>query len=105
MAIKVVTRFIDKDTVFIRAYTYLSTTDVLDDPTAVTIDIYDPDGTKQVDAEAMTKSDTGIYDYYYNMGATPSSMAKGKWRGEVRAADGTGDSTVNSYGNFSFIVE
>lgn len=104
MAINVVTKFIDTDTVLVRAYVY-DLTDALADPTAITVDIYDPDGTLQADGAAMTQESTGIYNYYYHKGDSEDPMAAGKWRGMVKTADGTGDETKYSSASFSFKVE
>ena len=102
-AITVVTKFLDKDTVLIRAYVY-SLAGTLTDPTSVTIDIYDPDSTLQVDGGATTNTDTGIYDYYYHKGATAAVMDAGRWRGIVWIVDGENDDAVTSHGTFTFEV-
>jgi hypothetical protein len=104
MGIKVVTEFTTIDTVKVWAYVY-DTNDALADPDAITIDIYDPDSTQQVDGEAMTKSDTGIYYYYYHKGASAEPMAKGRWRGTVIVTDGSGTGAVTSTQSFSFKVK
>lgn len=104
MAIKVVTDFLSVDTVKIWAYIY-DEDDALAAPTAVTIDIYDPDGTLQVDGAAMSTDDTGIYYYYYHKGDSADPMATGNWRGTVKAADGSGNDTIYSTGNFHFKVK
>jgi len=106
MAITVVTEFLAVATVRIIAYVY-NDAGVLVDPTAITIDIYDPDGEKQVDGVAMTQQDstTGVYEYYYHKGSGADAMDKGGWRGLVLVADGTGADTVYSPTAFSFKVK
>ena len=103
MAITVQVEFLSVATVRVVAYVEDDDED-LTDPTAVTLDIYDPDGTKQVDDAAMVQSTTGIYEYYYHQGAGEDAMDTGRWRGEVRTADGTGASTKYSAKAFSFKV-
>ncbi len=103
MAVTVQTEFISSSTVRVIAYIY-NDSDALTDPTAVTIDIYDPDGAKQVDGAAMTASATGVYYYLYHQGAGEDAMDTGRWRGEVKTADGTGASTIYSGKPFSFKV-
>ncbi|MDD5338431.1 MAG: hypothetical protein PHG35_03345 [Dehalococcoidales bacterium] len=103
MSITVVAKFTVKDTVEVWAYIYYQGT--LVDPTgSITIDIYDPSGTKQVNGAAMTKSATGIYYYQYHKGAT-AAMATLKWRGSVYSVDGAGDLAVTSETKFAFEVE
>ena len=103
MAVTVVTEFTDKATIRVIAYIH-DDDDTLTDPTAATVDISDPDGTLQVDGEAMSSSETGIYTYYYHKGAGEAVMAKGRWRGEVLIADGLGADAVYSAKTFSFKV-
>lgn len=104
MAINVVTDFPDVATV--RIITYVHDDDeALADATAVTIDVYDPDGTQQVDGEAMTKTATGTYTYYYHKGSGETAMDEGDWYGDVLVADGTGADTVYSTGHFEFEVK
>ena len=103
MSIKVITDFLDSATV--RIITYIKDDDgVLADPTSVTIDIYDPDGTLEVDAAAMSKSATGIYEYYYHKDDTADPMEAGRWRGIVKAIDGAGASAIISPADFGFRV-
>lgn len=102
MGIEVVTTFIAKATVWVRAYLYDSGGTLTDPDTSIKVTITDPDGTAKVDDQAMTKDSTGIYDYYYN---TTTSSVKGHWRGEVVAIDGIGEQTVTSPGRFAFEVE
>lgn len=40
---------------------------VLDDPTTMTISIWKPDGTLDIDAVAMTNDSTGVYHYWYTV--------------------------------------
>ncbi len=104
MAIQVQIEFLSATTVRVIAYVYNSANDNLVDATGLTIDIWDPDGTKQVDAVAMDNRGTGIYDYYYHKGAGEDAMDTGRWRGMVLVADGAGADTVYSEGPFAFKV-
>ena len=104
MAIQVQTEFISATTVRVIAYVYNSGTDQLVDATGLTIDIFDPAGTKQVDAVAMDNRATGTYDYYYHKGAGEDAMDAGRWRGIVLVADGAGADTIYSTQTFSFKV-
>ena len=61
-------------------YDDMFTDEALADATGVTISIVDPDGTVQVNASAMSKTATGVYEYYYD---TTSSSVAGEWRIEV----------------------
>jgi uncharacterized protein YfaS (alpha-2-macroglobulin family) len=76
--------------------------DVLADPTTIKVTITDPTGTVKVNALAMTKynSETGKYEYYYNLPASPN---KGNWHVYVTVVDGTGDTakTTPDYGTFT----
>ena len=102
MAIEVIVEFIASATVRVVAYVY-DDDDVLTDPaTSITISIYDPDGTAQVDGAAMTKTATGVYEYYYQ---TTSSTDKGWWHGNVTVVDGEGEEAKTSIGSFSFKVK
>ena len=103
MGIETVVKFIDTATVQVWVYVYTQA-DVLVDPTGVTVDIYDPDGTQQVDGAAMTKSETGIYYYNYHAGATAAAMDKGKWRGVVTITDGSGATAIITPIPFAFEV-
>ena len=106
---EIITEFISKDTVLIRAfvYKYNATTEEYElvDPTAsikVTIVLLDD---KKVDAASMEKCedyDKGVYDYYYNL---PSDAVEGWYHGEVVSVDGTGDGAKTSIGQFGFNVE
>lgn len=68
-------------------------------PTTITIDIFDPNGTQQVDGAAMTVGDTGKYVYYYNSAATAKA---GWWKYQGTVVDGTGDAakTTSKWGGF-----
>ena len=103
MAIDIITKFLDTATVQVWAYVYTQA-EALVDPTGVTVDIYDPDGTQQVDGAAMTKSETGIYYYNYHAGAAAAAMAKGKWRGVVNITDGSGATAIITPIPFAFEV-
>jgi len=79
MAIRVQTEFIRGSSVRCIYYNY-DDDKVLADATGVTITIKDPKGTIQVDTTAMTKTSTGIYEYYYD---TTSSSIVGDYQMEV----------------------
>lgn len=104
MAIKVITDFSISDTVRVWCYVY-DEDNALVDPTGITINIYDPDGTLEADNAAMTQSETGIYYYDYHKGTELDPMAKGRWRGEVKTVDGTLMEAKYSTGDFSFKVK
>ena len=97
MVIKIVTEFLQGTTVRVRAYIEDDDEELVDPTTSVKVDIWDSDGTKQVDNQDMTKVSTGIYEYYYN---TSTSSATGNWRGVVWAVD----SSYTSEGSFGFKV-
>ncbi len=48
--------------------------------------------------------ETGIYEYYYHMGATSLAMDTGRWRGEIAVVDGVDEDAITSPGSFSFKV-
>jgi len=104
MAITVKTKFLNVDTIMVRAYIY-SLAGALVNTGAVTIDIYNPAGAKVVDGAAMDNTDTGIYDYYYHKGEGQSALTSGKYRGVIKTQDGSGDDAVFSTGSFAFEVE
>lgn len=104
MAIKVKSKFLNVDTILIRAYIY-SLAGALTNTNAVTIDIYNPAGTKVVNGANMSTGGTGIYDYYYHKGTGESPLTSGKYRGVIKARDGDGEDAVYSTGSFSFEVE
>ena len=103
MAIDIITKFLDTATVQVWVYVYTQA-DVLVDPTGVTVDIYDPDGTQKVNAGVMTNSDTGIYYYNYHAGVAAAAMDKGKWRGVVNIIDGSGATAIITPIPFAFEV-
>lgn len=104
MAIRVVTDFHEAASVRVRSYIY-DDNDALADPTSVTIDITDPDGTLQVDGVAMSQITTGIYEYYYHKDVDADPMDAGMWRGLVKAIDGSGASAIISPSAFGFRVK
>ena len=102
MGLDVITEFLAKATVRVRAYIY-DDDDALVDPTPpVTIDIFDPDGTPIESGATMTRADTGIYEYYYK---TTVDSPDGWWRGVVWVVDGSGDLAKTSEGSFGFKVK
>ncbi len=48
--------------------------------------------------------ETGIYEYYYHMGADSLAMDSGRWRGEIAVVDGVDEDAITSPGSFSFKV-
>ena len=48
--------------------------------------------------------ETGIYEYYYHMGATSPAMDTGRWRGKIAVVDGVDADAITSPGSFSFKV-
>ena len=104
MAITVKTKFLNVDTILVRAYIY-SLSGTLVNTAAITIDIYSPSGTKVIDGAAMSNTDTGIYDYYYHKGVSQNTLTSGKYRGVIKARDGESDDAVFSTGSFAFEVE
>ena len=98
----VITKFISKSTVLVRAYVY-DEDDALTDPTtSITVTIVDPAGTTKVDNVAMTKHGTGVYDYFYN---TAADSVEGNWVGEVATVDGSGGGAKTAIATFSFEVK
>ena len=98
----VITKFISKSTVLVRAYVY-DEDDALTDPTtSITVTIVDHAGTKKVDNAAMTKHGTGVYDYFYN---TVTDSVEGNWVGEVTTVDGSGGGAKTAIATFSFEVK
>lgn len=98
---EVIVKFLAGATIWVRAYIYDSDDSLVDPTHSIKLTLVDADGTTQVDAQDMTKDDTGIYDYYYN---TDSDSAEGWWSGEVWTVDGTGDSAKSSFKSFSVEV-
>lgn len=58
---------------------------VLVDPTSIVITIIDPEGTTKVDAQDMTKDETGKYYYDYLIA---TDAVTGRWETEVKAVKG-----------------
>lgn len=107
MSIKVVTKFLDQDTVRIIGY-YYNDAGALVNPTGTIpakIDLFDPNGVQKLTLATMTNSDTGIYYYLYHKGTGLDPLTHKGWRGTVWAYDGTDDDEVRSSGSFSFTVE
>ena len=48
--------------------------------------------------------ETGIYEYYYHMGASSLVMDTGRWRGEIAVVDGVDEDAITSPSSFSFKV-
>ena len=83
--------------------TYTTQAGVASNPIqGVTVTVIDSEGTTQVDAVAMSTSVTGTYTYEYNLGAT---AAKGWWRTQTKAQEGTGDTARYVIQNGGFTVE
>lgn len=106
----VITKFINKSTVLVRAYVY-DEDDKLTDPSvggSVKVVIVDPNGVTKIPSEGnddvMTQHDstTGVYDYFYD---TDEDSAEGWWNGEVWVIDGNGAGAKTSVGVFSFEVK
>ena len=94
MAIRVQNEFTRPATVRIIYYNY-DDDEALADATSVSISIINPDGTTvEVDEVAMTKTATGVYEYYY---ATTSSSSIGDYQVEVIALDGSYKSPEHSH--------
>lgn len=60
----------------------------IDPSQGILVTIYKPDGSKAVDDQPMTKSETGKYVYYYN---TATDSPVGWWRYSCKAVDGAGE--------------
>ena len=60
-------------------YTYRDDDGAATDPTSPTVNVWDPDGTKVVDAVTPTKIETGVYYYNYRI---PVAGPEGVWRAE-----------------------
>ena len=87
MATEIQVRFIAKATVWIRAFIYDNDDALVDPTTSVKITIVEAKTrTKKVDAQDMTSSSTGIYDYYYTLA---SDATEGWWNGEIHSTDET----------------
>ena len=99
MTIKVVTEFLQNATIRIIAYITDDDGDLVD-PTEVTIDLWDADGTKLQDGTAMSSTGaTGIFEHYEY---TDDDSPTGHWRGVVWVIDGTGATAYKSEGSFGF---
>ncbi len=85
MAIKVQTEFVRKGTVRVICYVYDDDEDLVD-ATSVAISIKDSSGTVVKDAQAMTKTATGVYEYYYT---TTTAVEKGNYQVECDILDGS----------------
>lgn len=72
------------DTIYItvehEVYTLATDTWALADPTSMKVTIKDSSGTTKVDDQDMDKKATGLYEYLYELPATPG---KGYWSGYV----------------------
>lgn len=71
--------------------TYLDDNGAATDPTSPTVNIWDPEGTKTVDAVTPTQSGTGVYYYNYRV---PEAGPEGVWRVEFT---GTVNGTIREY--------
>lgn len=109
MTITVITEFLKVATVKIITYIYDPDTGKLANATEVMLDIYNPDGTRQLLDDpnydvAMATSVTGIYTYNYHKGESEDAMDTGRWRGVITVRDGSGDNAIFSTASFSFKV-
>ena len=102
MAIEVVVTFQPDETVMVVAYVYDRRTGSAVDPTSIVATISDPSGTAKVTSEAMSKHDTGEYEYFYTL-ATDATA--GWWRGLVKIVDGSGGSAKNTISTFGFRIK
>ncbi len=85
MAIPVITQFVRKETIRIIQYVY-DDDEALVDATGVIVSVVDPAGTAVVNEQAMAKTATGTYEYYY----TPSTAAiQGDYRIQTQITDGS----------------
>ncbi len=101
MAIQEQDSFTQGETVTILAYCKNRDTGVLEDPTAVEYSLEDSEGTLQINLQAMTKSSTGIYVYYYTLA---TNAALGKWKSQVKTTDGAGGSAKTTIVPDTFTV-
>ena len=104
MSIEVVVTFQPDETVWILAYIYNRRTSSAVDPTAITLTLSDPDGAAKVSGEAMSKHDTGEYEYFYTLPADTPRNNKW-WRGIIKVVDGGGSLAKNTIGTFGFKVK
>ena len=98
---EVIVKFLAKSTIWVRAFVYDSAGALVDPTTSIKLTLVDSAAAVKVDALAMTKSTTGIYDYYYT---TLVACAEGWWNGEVWVVDGSGETAKTSSGEFSVEV-
>ena len=63
--------------------TYRDDDGVATDPTLPTVNVWDPEGTKVLDAVSPTKAETGVYYHHYRI---PESGPEGVWRAEFAGA-------------------
>lgn len=71
--------------------TYLDDDGVATDPDSPAVNVWDPEGTKTVDAVTPTKSGTGVYYYNYRI---PEAGPEGAWRAEFT---GSLSGTIREY--------
>ena len=102
MAIEVQIEFIAKTTIRVVAYVYNDAGTLVNPTTSIKLTLTDKDGTKQVDAQAMSLISTGIYEYFCK---TTTSSVKGWWTGEVVTVDGVDPDDRTSVGVFSIKVK
>ncbi len=100
MAILVKSEYIRKDTVRILVYVY-DDDEALVDATTVDISIVDPNGDIAVNASSvsvteigMTKTATGVYEYFYT---TSTSVIEGDYQIECDITDGSYHTYVHSH--------
>lgn len=96
MAIEVISDFIRKDTVRLIQYVY-DDDEALVDATSVDVTVVDPAGTVVVDEQAMNKTATGVYEYFYQ---TTDSVIQGSYRVETDITD----SSYHTHGHGHFRV-
>ena len=95
MAIPVITEFVRKGTVRIIVYVY-DDDEALVDATAVIVSVVNPAGTAVVDEQAMAKTATGTYEYYYT---TTTAVIEGDYRIQAQITDGSYESMVHGHFN------
>lgn len=106
MGIEVITEFIAKATVRVRAYVYDDDDALVDATTSIKVIITDPSGTTVVPSagngdDDMTKAATGTYTLDYK---TTTSTTKGWYNVQVIVIDGSGDTAKTSLGTSGFNV-
>lgn len=97
MAIRVQTRFIRRATVRVIVYVY-DDDEALVDATSVDLTVKDPDGTIVVNEQAMSKTATGTYEYFYT--TTTSSI-----EGDHQILADITDSSYHTYQEGHFSLE